>query len=94
MVFTVVLAVQLAIPTSRLVGSGHGQRFGWQMFSGSEAFPDFIVVTSSGEQEVSIEDYLLRQRAELDVVGALPPHLCAVVPGAVMVTWEGGSYRC
>lgn len=93
-VFTAVLAVQLAIPVSRLVGSGDAQRFGWQMFSGSEAFPEFVVVTAVGEQQVSLDDYLLRQRVELDVVGALPPHLCMVVPDAVMVTWDGGSYRC
>lgn len=93
-VFTLVLAVQVAIPTSRLIG-GHAQRFGWQMFSGSEAFPEFVVVTSTGERPVSLEDHLLRQRVELNVGEALPPHLCEVIDNAVSITWDGGgSYEC
>lgn len=94
LLFTAVLAVQVIVPTSRLIGPGHAQRFGWQMFSGSEAFPEFLVITSTGEEEVDLADYLLRQRVELDVVGVVPPHLCEVVPDAVAVRWNGGSHRC
>lgn len=94
LVFTAVLAVQLAIPTSRLIGPGPAQRFGWQMFSGSEAFPEFVVVTSTGEENIDLADYLLRQRVELDVVEAVPRHLCEVVPDAIAVTWGGRSHRC
>lgn len=93
-VFTVVLAAQLIIPVSRLAGGGHAQRFGWQMFSGSEAFPSFAVVTSTGLEDVSIEDYLVTNRVELDVVGAFPPHLCEIVPDAREIVWDGSSYQC
>ncbi len=94
LLFTAVLAVQLAVPTSRLIGPGHAQRFGWQMFSGSEAFPEFVVITSTGEEEVDLADHLLRQRVELDVVEVIPPYLCEIVPDAVAVRWDGESHRC
>ncbi len=93
-VFTLVLAAQLIIPVSRLAGGQHAQRFGWQMFSGSEAFPNFAVVTSEGVKDVSIEDYLVTNRVELDVVGAFPPHLCEVFPNAREIVWDGNSHRC
>jgi len=93
-VFTAVLAAQLGIPLSRLGADDQAQRFGWQMFSGSRGFPQFIVVTATGEKEIKAGDFLLRSRVEIDVVSALPPHLCAVIEGAVTVTWDKGSYRC
>lgn len=64
------------------------------MFSGSEAFPDFVVVTSSGVKKVSIEDYLISDRVELDVVEAFPPFLCEIFSGAEEIAWDGSSYQC
>lgn len=93
-VFTLVLAVQLIIPVTRLAGGGHPQRFGWQMFSGSEAFPDFAVVTSAGVEEISVEDYLVTNRVELAVEEAFPPFLCEVFPNAEEVVWDRSSYQC
>lgn len=93
-VFTVVLSLQLAIPSSRLGQPGHAQRFAWQMFSGSQAYPTMTVITSAGEEQIRVEEWLLRARVELDITESLPAHLCAVVHGAQIVTWDEESYRC
>lgn len=89
-----VLTLQLAVPASRLGEPGHAQRFAWQMFSGSRAYPTMNVITSAGEQQVRIEEWLLRARVELDITESLPAHLCEVVPGAQIVTWDEETYRC
>lgn len=94
LVFTVVLAAQLGIPVSRLGNTDSAQRFGWQMFSGSKAFPQLVVVTASGERDIRTVDYLLRARVEIDLIEALPPHLCEVISDAASIRWDDGSYRC
>lgn len=93
-VFTAVLTLQLAIPANRMGQPGHTQRFAWQMFSGSRAYPTMTVITSAGQQQVKVEEWLLRARVELDITKSLPAHLCAMVHGAQIVTWDEESYQC
>lgn len=87
------LAVHLVIPALQLRlkwETGYAQPFGWQMFSDARDWPEFVVVTSDGKS-VSFErgrqlDAVMRvRRSDLDVERFVPPHLCAVVPGAVRV---------
>lgn len=64
------------------------------MFSGSRAFPHLVVETPDGDVDVDLADFLVRQRAEIDVAEVLPPHLCDVIQGASVVRWGDGEYRC
>ena len=89
------LFVQLAMPISRLIDGEEASRFGWQMFSGSRAFPELVVETDDGEEvAIDLSEYLIRQRVEIDVAAVVPPHLCAEIPGATAVRWDGGEYEC
>lgn len=87
------LVVQLAIPISRLENEDT-RRFGWRMFSVTRLAPEFVVVTGTEDMEIVIEDYMARVRADIDIAGLLPAHLCAVVPDARKVTWEDGEHPC
>jgi len=87
------LIVQLAVPLSRF-GDDTARRFGWQMFSSSSPAPDFVVVTSTDDIDIVLDDYLAMRRADVDFAEYMPPHLCSVVPDAQQVTWDGGSYAC
>jgi hypothetical protein len=93
-VVLLILATQFALPISRLLDDDEASRFGWQMFSGSKAFPELAVQTDEGEIDILLSDYLVRERVEIDVAAVLPPHLCAVVPGAIRVMWDDGEFRC
>ena len=88
------LAVQLAIPVSRLGAHESARRFGWQMFSTAQETPAFVVNTESGVVEVELDEYIAGARGDVDIVGLLPPHLCNVVSGAVRVTWDSGEHEC
>jgi hypothetical protein len=88
----VFLAVQLAIPISRI--GDDARRFGWQMFSTAQFAPEFVVVTATEEIEIDHRDYVAMPRADVDFETLLPPHLCVVVPAAVSVRWEGGEHQC
>lgn len=92
-VSSVFLIVQLGLPLSQL-NSDLASRYGWQMFSTTRAIPEFVVKTSSELVEITLNDYMARVRADIDIVDELPPHLCQVVPGAQSVTWDEGEYRC
>jgi hypothetical protein len=92
-VTSVFLVVQLSIPLSQL-SSDFANRFGWQMFSTTRPVPEFVVETSHERVEISLNDYMARVRADIDIAEELPPHLCQVVPGAQSVTWDDGEYRC
>lgn len=88
------LAVQLAIPITRL-SSERGERFGWQMYSAVKPAPDFEVISAGGERAaIDLDDYVVSPRLDVDITGHLPQHLCTVIPRAVEVSWEVGSYRC
>lgn len=93
LVIAVFLVVQLAVPLSRL-GTDSPRRFGWQMFSIARHSPQFVVATETGEIEIEVSDFMARVRADVDLVALLPQHLCSVVPGAEVVTWEDGVHRC
>jgi hypothetical protein len=89
-----VVLIQLCVPVSRLIDGDEATRFGWQMFSGSRAFPELVVETPQGDVDIALSDYLIRQRVEIDVADVLPPHLCDEIPNAIAVTWADGEYRC
>lgn len=88
------IALQIAIPVSRIGVHESARRFGWQMFSTAREAPAFMVVTGEGETPVELGDYMAGPRGDVDIVGLLPPHLCNVVPGALWVTWETGEFEC
>jgi len=88
------LAVQIAVPVSRLGTHESARRFGWQMFSTAQETPAFVVITESGVVEVELDDYMAGPRGDVDIVGLLPSHLCNVVSGAVRVTWDSGDHEC
>lgn len=89
-----IILVQFAVPISRLVDEDKATRFGWQMFSGSRAFPQLVVETPEGDVDIALSDFLIRQRVEIDVVQVLPPFLCSEIPNAVSVRWDDGEYQC
>jgi hypothetical protein len=86
-------AIQIAIPTSRLVSDSSG-RFGWQMYSTASPVPQMVVTTEEGRIEVDVRDYLAGPRNEIDLVRHLPTHLCSVIDGAQRVEWEGDAHTC
>lgn len=88
------LVVQIGIPLARLGEGDRTERFGWQMFTAAEEAPEFVVVTADSEIEVELLDYLARARADIDIVGSMPEHLCTVIPGAVSVSWQTGEFKC
>ena len=82
--FLAFVGLQIAIPISRL-GSGQSVRFGWQMFSTGASAPEITVVTPNGEMVIDLDEYMTFPRGDLDIVGNLPRHLCAVIPEATAV---------
>jgi hypothetical protein len=93
-VLVLFLLIQAAVPISRLGDHERADRFGWQMFSVHTEAPRFVVVTNHGTTEISLGDYMARVRGDIDIVDAMPPHLCEIVDGAVRVTWQTGSFEC
>lgn len=85
--------IQLAIPIDRL-DSDQAMRFGWQMFSFAHPTPEFSVRTTEGESNVEIDDYVASSRVDVDLIRWLPPHMCAVVDGAIEIKWDEGSLKC
>ena len=85
--------VQLTLPLTR-IGADDPTRFGWQMYSSPRPLPDFFIVTSTGEVPVDVSEHTASIRVESDYVAVLPPHLCAVTPDAVRISWDGGGYEC
>ena len=88
------LLVQVGIPLTRLGEGDRTLRFGWQMFTAAEEAPEFVVVTPDDQIEIELLDYLARARADIDIVGSMPAHLCTVFPEAVLVTWQSGEFTC
>jgi len=89
-----VLALQVSIPITRLGQHDVAERFGWQMFSAARPPIEFVVHTTEGEVEVTVEHHFARLRSDLPVAELLPPRLCEEVDGAESVTWDGNTYRC
>ena len=88
------LVIQTAIPISRLGDRERADRFGWQMFAVHTESPQFVVVTEDGTTDIPLGDYMARVRGDIDIIDAMPPHLCEVVDGAIRVTWQTGSFEC
>jgi hypothetical protein len=88
------LIIQLTLPISRL-GDDSAKRFGWQMFSKSSTPPGFVVRMNDGaEVEISLDDYTAILRADIALIDRMPPHLCAIMPDALSVTWQTGEFQC
>ena len=87
------IMVQLAIPLFR-VGNQDLQRFGWQMYSSARPSPEFTVYTTTGSETIDLEQYMARIRLDISLEELMPPHLCAVVPGAESVTWDDSVHQC
>lgn len=80
-----VLATQLLVPIAQL-GQPRPARFGWQMFSGGRPRVEFRVELADGTVEpIDVGDYLARERSEVDLASALPPHLCRRIDGVEIV---------
>lgn len=89
----VIVLIQLGIPAS-LVGAEDQPRFGWQMFSTGDPLPSFEVVKGSDVEAIDLDEYMARDRDEIDVTALLPPHLCKVIPGATRIVWDTGERSC
>ena len=80
------LAVQLTVPVVALIGHRPAQ-FGWQMYSGSPREAVYTVALADGSQQpADPRAYAAAYRPDVGFERHLPPHLCAVVPGAVAVS--------
>lgn len=90
----VFVAVQLAIPISRLDSPDRAQRLGWQMFAVAAEPIQFTVLTASGENIVQLDDIMARVRGDIDLPTLLPPFLCMTVEGALAVSWHHETYTC
>lgn len=94
LVIALVVVIQLAVPISRF-DSDRAMRFGWQMFSASYPPANFVVTTRDGGQvEIDLDDYVVDPRVDVDLVRWLPPHLCQIIPEALGVTWDSGTFEC
>lgn len=83
--FATILTIQVAIPLLQLRAE-RPARFGWQMFSGVQLPARFTVLHIDGTVDtVTVVDYLVKPRQEVDPFPYLPPHLCRQVPTAVAV---------
>lgn len=84
-VFVAVLALQIAVPASKLA-SEPPARFGWQMFTASPPRPGYTVRHADGVTDtVRLEDHVAKARAEIDFSAVLPAHLCRTLDGVVAV---------
>lgn len=88
------LALQLAVPISRLGTHESAPRFAWQMFSTAREAPEFVVETDDGARQISLGRYMAGARGDVDIEGLMPPHLCELFPEAERVTWQWGEHEC
>ena len=59
------------------------EHFRWRMFGDVHQLPTFEVIDAEGRRSpVAPADYTAALRGDVDYATLLPPHLCAVVPGA------------
>jgi hypothetical protein len=79
------IALQTAVPIVKLF-EPRPSRFGWQMYSGERPQPSFAVLLSDGRREsVDISPFIGQGRSEIELVPAIPDHLCSTIAGAVSV---------
>ena len=83
--FVLFVLIQTVVPLVKL-WSPRPARFGWQMFSGRQPRVRFALVLHDGtRQPANLARYVAQSRGEVDLVTALPPHLCRVVPDLASV---------
>lgn len=93
LVIAAFVATQFSIPISRLVDDT-SRRFGWQMFSVTHPAPEFVAITSSGDVEIDLNEFVARARGDIDLAAFLPTHLCRVIPNTERITWQNGEHEC
>lgn len=93
-VIVVFLAVQLAIPISRLSPAETPHRWAWQMFSRAPHSVEFTLHTPTDETPVDVRRYMARARGDIELIASMPSHLCSVHDDAIKVTWESGELEC
>jgi len=88
--FVVLASAMIVVPLA--VFAQDGARFGWRMFSFSDPFPELTLVDEDGTRTVVDPiPYIGRLRGDVPFGDALPPHLCAVVPGTARVVVSLGG---
>lgn len=90
-VFLSILAIQVAMPVVQLTAD-RPARFGWHMFAGVRPGLEFEVRHADGRVEaVTLEEYVLKLRQEVDLAAHLPAHLCRAIPSAeaIVTRWKG-----
>ena len=93
--FGLFLLIQTGVPLVRL-WAPRPARFGWQMFSASQARARFSLVLRDGTvQPANLGLYVAHSRGEVNLEKALPPHLCRVVPdlASVQITSPDSRHR-
>lgn len=87
------LVIQLTLLISRLGDTDRASRFGWQMFLRGQRSAKVGRRDHYQRSRGRTRDYVVRTRIEIDILEALPPHLCEATPDAVVVTWDEGEHR-
>lgn len=83
------LLVQTAVPLVRLAAP-RPARFGWQMFTAVPQRASYTLVLRNGSRAPArLTTYVAASRGEMDLEGALPRHLCRVVPDLASVEVVG-----
>jgi hypothetical protein len=78
------LVVQVVVPAWQLTRA-RPARFGWQMYAASAPASEFSVVRADGTvTAVMLEDYIVRQRDDLDLLRFLPSAICARTDAAAV----------
>ena len=84
------LVVQIAVPAWQLTGT-RPARFGWQMYTARAQASQFAAVARDGTATpVTLDDYIVRRRDDLDLLRFLPPAICART-GAVTIRYRDAA---
>jgi hypothetical protein len=83
--FVTFLTIQIVVPVVKLT-SPRPARFGWHMWTARKPNPQFVMIMKDGSATpVILSTYLGLSRGELDLLEAMPAHLCRVVPDVASV---------
>lgn len=83
--FLLFLLIQTAVPLVRL-WAPRPARFGWQMFSAAPQRTRYILILRDGTRKpASLAPFVAQSRGEMDLMKAIPRHLCRVIPDLAAV---------
>jgi hypothetical protein len=86
------LVIQIVVPLWQLT-QPRPARFGWQMYAAGAPAAEFAAVGRDGSvTPVALHEYIVRRRDDLDLLGVLPPAVCART-GAVAVRYRDAAGR-